>query len=111
VAYKVWRARGLSIGLTDARRRQIKLSGEVLDELTAGAKVAITDRQDGRLTFTAPQPLIFGLTLRELDFTDGGVTDLDVKDHMRLRATGPEPETFDFASDDDLFVELTEPLA
>jgi hypothetical protein len=107
IVQRIWRARGLSLELQNDAGAKVSLSGEAKDELQANAKVEIMDRGDGRMTFVASTPLVFGLTFRELTFTDGGLTDQDVSEHLTFRGgtDGVDPQHA-FATEDDLFVEF-----
>jgi hypothetical protein len=105
VVNRVWRARGLSLGLRNQAGAQVNVQASVAQELQAKAKVEVKDRNDGRLTFVAPEALIFATGFREIAFEGGGVQDVTPTEHFHLRVVGDGLPSVP-ASDDSLFLDL-----
>lgn len=105
---RVYRARGLALELANASGANVAMTVQAAEELAMGAGVQVMDRGDGRITFVAPKPLIFGVTLRELHITLEGVTDTAQTAHFSFRGAGDGEEAGDGYAmiSDDLFVDL-----
>jgi hypothetical protein len=106
VVERAWRARGLSLEMRSEAGSRVTLGAEAQLALKAEAQMAILDRGDGRMTFAALRPLVFGVTLRELLFDGPGVRDASVQEHVVFRSLHDAEHPHVFASDDDLFVDV-----
>lgn len=101
----VWRAKGLGLELSDKSGALMRVSADVANDTSAQAKLKYLDLEDGRLGFVADEPLIFGLTLREIiGFQGQGISDRAQENHLKFRADPNSEDHSDFVSSEDAFV-------
>ncbi len=98
-----WRAKGLRLQVTNSSGKAAELDADVANEISASGSLTMKREDSGTYAFVAPEPLIFGIALREIVHETGVLKDKPTTVHFHARgveAGAAGDDAHDFVGDD-----------